>query len=285
MRVNDMLSAPNYRYHGAMRVGAMLLAVVLWAGYAESAQAWGQDGHRIVGALAEARLDPKARAAVAELLKGEPDPTLAGVSIWADYVRENVPEYRWTTPMHWVNFERGACQYKAKRSCRDGLCVVAAIQRYSKEMVDTTLPIERRRDALKFVVHFVGDVHQPLHAGFASDRGGNDFQISIERMGWNLHSVWDSLLIESLKLDWQSYRDRVDAQAVSEQSKSLLPHARASEWAEESCKIIQASDFYPPKHMITGKYLDAKRPLADQRLKLAGERLAQLLNRLLGDAG
>jgi hypothetical protein len=249
------------------------------------ADAWGRSGHRIVGELAEARLDPKAKAAVAELLAGEPEPTLAGVSVWADQVREEAPEYRWTVPLHWVNFEAGTCSYQAPVNCRDDLCVVAAIERYSKQLGDTWLPLAARRDALKFVVHFVGDVHQPLHAGFAADRGGNDFQISIMREGWNLHSVWDSLIVDSLKLEWQDYAARVDQLPWSAQSKVNVANPQPPVWAEESCEIVQNGDFYPPKHKITGKYLDAKRPQADERLKLAGERLAALLNRVLGDAG
>lgn len=267
-----------------MRSAVLLLVFALWASVgAREACAWGKSGHRIVGELAEARLDAKAKAAVAELLAGEAEPTLAGVSTWADYVREEVPEYLWTVPLHWVNFESGTCSYKARRNCRDGLCVVAGIERFRNELADTSLPLQRRRDALKFVVHFVGDVHQPLHAGFAVDRGGNDFQISIQREGWNLHSVWDTLIIDSLKLDWQAYRARVDAIPMSPQSFALLQRTRASAWAEESCQIIQRSDFYPPRHKITGKYLEAKRPEADQRLKLAGVRLAVLLNQVLGE--
>ncbi len=259
----------------------MLLGLLL-AGMAGQAHAWGRDGHRIVGELAQAELNARASAAVAELLQGEPDPTLAGVSIWADEVRDSAPEYRWTVPLHWVNFTPGDCSYNSDRLCHEGLCVVAAIERYSQELIDPDLPHERRRDALKFIVHFVGDVHQPLHAGFAADRGGNDFQISIQREGWNLHSVWDSLLIESLKLDWHSYHDRVAAQPFWPDSQARLSAAQAGAWAEESCGIVQRDDFYPPRHKISSRYLDAKRPLADQRLKLAGARLAALLNRLLG---
>jgi hypothetical protein len=261
----------------------VVLLGLLLAITGSQAQAWGRDGHRIVGELAQAELNPEAAAAVAELLRGEPDPTLAGVSIWADEVRESVPEFRWTVPLHWVNFTPGDCEYDGDRLCPEGLCVVAAIHRFSQELIDPDLPRERRRDALKFIVHFVGDVHQPLHAGFAADKGGNDFQISIQREGWNLHSVWDSLLVESLKLNWRSYRERVAAEPLWSDSQSQLPASSPETWAEESCDIVQKDDFYPPKHKISSRYLDAKRPLADQRLKLAGARLGALLNRLLGE--
>ena len=267
-----------------MRSAVLFFAIALIACIApREAHAWGKSGHRIVGAIAQARLDPKARAAVAELLAGEPEPTLAGVSIWADYVREEVPEYRWTMPLHWVNFTAGNCNYRAQDNCHDDRCVVAAIERYSQQLNDDWLPLAVRRDALKFVVHFVGDVHQPLHAGYAADRGGNDFQINIQREGWNLHSVWDTLIIDSAKLEWPAYRARLDGIALTTESQRQAGDGKAPVWAEESCRIMQGADFYPPKHKISGRYLEAKRPQADQRLKLAGERLAALLNRLLGE--
>ena len=266
-----------------MRFAALLCLTAAALAGPRDADAWGRNGHRIVGELAEARLDPRAKAAVAELLAGEPEPTLAGVSVWADQVREEAPEFRWTVPLHWVNFESGTCSYQAPVNCRDDLCVVAAIERFSQQLGDPWLPLATRRDALKFVVHFVGAVHQPLHAGFAFDRGGNDFQISIMREGWNLHSVWDSLIVESLKLDWPAYRARLDTIPLTPASQSLVAVDRPRAWAEESCQIVQSGDFYPPRHKITGKYLEAKRPQADQRLKLAGERLAALLNRVLGE--
>lgn len=267
-----------------MRSAVLFFATALIACTApREAHAWGKSGHRIVGAIAQDRLDAKASAAVAELLAGEPDPTLAGVSIWADQVREEVPEYRWTMPLHWVNFEPGHCNYQAKSNCHDDLCVVAAIERYGKQLQDDWLPLAVRRDALKFVVHFVGDVHQPLHAGFAADRGGNDFQINIQREGWNLHSVWDTLIIDSAKLEWPAYRARLDGIELTAESRRQAGEGKAPVWAEESCRIMQGADFYPPRHKITGRYLEANRPQVDQRLKLAGARLAALLNRLLGE--
>lgn len=277
----DMLAAPGCPDHSSMRLVRLLMLLLVCAG-GSSAWAWGKAGHRIVGQLAEARLQPAAREQVAMLLAGEAEPTLAGIAAWADHVRDSDPAWAWSAPLHWVNFERGQCAYKARSQCRDGLCAVAAVSRYRNELADRSLPLERRREALKFVVHFVGDLHQPLHAGFAFDRGGNDFQISVQREGWNLHSVWDTLIIQSSKLEWPAYAERVEALPLSPQASERLAYTRPATWAEESCRIMQASDFYPPKHMITGRYLEAHRPQVDERLKLAGERLARVLNEVLG---
>lgn len=302
-----------------MRSAVVLILLVLLATTGvRQAHAWGKSGHSIIGDIAEARLDPKARAAVSELLTGETDPTLAGVSIWADVMRERVPEYLWTFPLHFVSFKPGTCNYQAASQCRDDLCVVGAIERYSRQLTDTWLPRETRRDALKFIVHFVGDVHQPLHAGYAADRGGNDYVVIIDgvNLAWpaywllpkvdfdapsfvdrdgsrfrvrypyegrNLHSVWDTLIIDSLKLEWPAYRARLDAVPLNPQSQSLAALDRAADWAEESCRITQGGDIYPPTHRVDVRYLETERPRVNERLKLAGERLAMLLNRLLGE--
>lgn len=244
--------------------------------------AWGAVGHRVVGALAEARLTPEARAAVAELLVEEPDPTLPGIANWADQVRANRPDYGWSVPLHFVNFKPGHCRFAQDAACAGGVCVVGAIERFRREMADASLPRERRATALKFVVHFVGDIHQPLHAGYAADRGGNLIQISYRDEGWNLHSVWDSLLIQSLNLDWSAYAKRLQATPSERSLTKALSVTEPERWAEESCRITRRRGFYPLGHKIHDRYLENKRPLADHRLRLAGARLAQVLNQAFG---
>jgi|CXWL01.1.fsa_nt_gi hypothetical protein len=241
-------------------------------------QAWGTIGHSVVGALAEARLTPEARAAVADLLADEPDPTLPGIANWADQVRASRPDYAWSVPLHFVNFKPGHCRFGEDAECADGVCVVGAIERYRHEMADASLPRERRAMALKFVVHFVGDIHQPLHAGDAADRGGNLLQISYRGEGWNLHRVWDALLIQSLDLDWPAYAQRLQATPAERSLSRALSVTEPERWAEESCRITRRRGFYPQRHRIQDNYLESKRPLADQRLRLAGARLAQVLN-------
>ena len=260
-----------------------LLVIALSACIPGAADAWGVLGHRVIGELAEAQLSPAASAQVRALLAGEAEPTLAGVSTWADQVRDQGDAYRWSVRLHWVNFERGACQYDPDLLCRDGRCVVGAIEKYAAELADHSLPLAQRREALKWVVHFVGDVHQPLHAGFGFDRGGNEFQINFQRTGWNLHSVWDSLILESTKLDWQGYRQRIAGTSFSDDAATRARELSPRRWAEESCEIVHREDFYPPRHKITRAYLDAHRPLADEQLKLAAARLAGVLNEALGE--
>jgi nuclease S1 len=253
---------------------------------------WGELGHRLVGELAQRQLTPKATAQVHELLQNEPVPTLAGVAMWADELRTADPErFKATTRWHYVNMREGTCRYLAARDCPDGACVVAAIEAQSQLLRDAAQPFEVRRDALKFVVHFVGDVHQPLHSSNRPDKGANDFQISLRTdippeayardryqngiMGTNLHSVWDYYVLASAKLPLNDYADRLAA--------SSQPHASQSSpeaWARESCNLIDRRSLYPESHELDAKYLEAMRPLAERRVQQAAKRLARLLNQL-----
>ena len=243
------------------------------------AAAFGPLGHRIVGILAERELTPAARSQVQLLLAGELEPSLAGVSNWADQLRDTDPDRgRQTARWHYVNFPRGDCAYAPARDCPDGNCVVAAINRSLLVLADGKRSNAERAEALKFLVHFVGDAHQPLHAGYRDDRGGNDFQISYRGQGWNLHSVWDSLLVDDRHVDADVYAELLAKQPALPFDATRRSDQPAVEWAQESCRIVQQSDIYPAAHTLPETYVTAHRALAEQRLRLAGMRLADMLN-------
>ena len=129
-------------------------------------------------------------------------------------------------------------------------------------LVDTADPArsdDERRQALKFVVHLVGDVHQPLHAGRADDRGGNDYQINWRGKGSNLHSLWDSGLINAQGLDEEQWLARLHA--LPAPAVSPVPAGAARLWAEQSCKLANAPGFYPGGHVIGPDYAAAGLPL------------------------
>ncbi|GHC00101.1 S1/P1 nuclease [Thermomonas carbonis] len=281
-----------------------LIAALLCLGAISTAAAWGRLGHGLVGELAQRHLDAKARAEVAALLAGEPDPTLAGVASWADDLRDNDPQrFKATSRWHYINAEGGGCGFELARDCPDDNCVVGAIEAQRAILADRSQPIEARRDALKFIVHFIGDAHQPMHAGSRTDSGGNGFQISLRTpiepeayarskyvdgvMGTNLHSVWDYYILAGRGLGLQAYSDKLDAlpwpPTPAPSTHDFMPLA----WTGESCRLIDARGIYPPddRHAMDSAYLDAMRPLAEQRVRQAAWRLAQLLNQTLGDAG
>ncbi|WP_242111599.1 S1/P1 nuclease [Luteimonas aquatica] len=263
------------------------------------ALAWGGLGHRMVGEIAQRHLTPAARAQVDALLAGEPDPSLGGIASWADAMRNDDPErFKRTSSWHYIK-TTAECGYAPERDCPDGNCVVAQIQRQATLLGDRSQPLAARRDALKFLVHFVGDVHQPFHASNRDDKGGNGFQISLTTdippeayarknyvdgvMGTNLHSVWDYYILASRKLDADAYSALLDDGLPWPTPAKAIAPADAPAWAGESCRLIDARQLYPAQHKLDIGYLQAQRPLAEQRVRQAAYRLAALLNETLTD--
>ncbi|MFT3897951.1 MAG: S1/P1 nuclease [Thermomonas sp.] len=283
------------------RLKACAIALVLCLSFvASDAGAWAALGHRMVGAIAERHLTPETEARVRELLAGEPDPTLAGVAYWADAMRNEDPaRFKQTSRWHYINAQGGGCDFDPIRDCPDGGCVVAQIERQRAILADATQPREARRDALKFLVHLIGDAHQPLHAGDRTDAGGNGYQISLTTalepeayakdkyvdgvMGTNLHSVWDYYILGARGLTLPQYTQRLDALPWPPSNEAPLFAPMA--WAKESCRLIEARHIYPDGHKLDDAYLDAFRPLAEQRIRQAAWRLAGILNDTLGHQG
>lgn len=263
------------RWHqGLLANAAVILVTVLALMSPRSVGAWGGDGHRIVAELAERQLSAPARVEVDRLLALEPGATLATVSTWADENRSHS-----TSAWHYVNLPRGgtdSCTYDAERSCIDGHCVVDAIERQAA-VLSSNAPDAARLKALKYVVHFVADVHQPLHGGFADDRGGNQFQVLAFGKGTNLHALWDSGLIGQ----WPGGSALLlnEAGTVKDAADGGKAPGR---WAEESCRIVATEGFYPGSHKIDAGYTVLWAPVLKERLAAAGVRLAKVLNEALG---
>jgi nuclease S1 len=245
------------------------------------ARAWGERGHRLVGTLAERQLSPAALEQVRELLRDEPEPSLGGVSVWADAMREQ-PDYAWTAPLHYVHLRDDACRYDGGRDCAAGDCVVGAIERYTRQLADRRRPTAQRREALKFLVHFVADVHQPLHSGYRPDKGGNEFQISLRRpgrppQGTSLHGIWDYFLLAETGESLEAHAARLQAAGPVDAGATFVP-IEAARWAETSCRLTDSEAFYPRRPgRLTADYLARFRPLAEQRVREAAAELALLL--------
>jgi nuclease S1 len=242
------------------------------------AQAFGEPGHRIVGELAEHQLRPAARAEVNRLLAGEPEPSLAGVANWADEVRAANHGGGRTKRWHFVNFKGGDCSYVPARDCPDGNCVIAAINGNFLALADRKRSDDERREALKFLVHLVGDVHQPLHATPLDDHGGGDFQVGYHGKGRNLHGVWDTLILQARGLPPPAYAALLEQQPPLPADPTRRSDRPAVDWAVESCLIVRDGNIYPTKHLVDDNYVSAHRALLEQRLRRAGSRLADMLN-------
>ena len=248
------------------------------------ASAWGSQGHRLVAALAWDQLTPHTKAQIEPLLRGEPEPTLSGIASWADELRASDPDLgRRSAAWHYVNIGGGdRCVFVASLDCPEGNCVVAAIPNQATLLADRTQPAAVRTRALKFVVHFIGDIHQPLHAGHAMDKGGNTVQVNLDGKGSNLHRLWDSGLLNTAKLDDEGYLQRLRVTpghtASMPLSGSLMD--RSEGWAEQSCAIVVAPGFYPANAKVGDGYVEQWLPVAEQQLRDGGARLASVLNEL-----
>jgi hypothetical protein len=257
--------------------GPILLSIPL------TAFGWGATGHEVIGHVAEHYLSPESREEVARLL-GE-GVTLADVSTWADQVR---PARRETAPWHYVNIPPGADGYVADRDCPDGQCVVAQTTRWGRVLGDRSASQEEQEEALKFLVHFVGDLHQPLHCGHAADRGGNDIRLTFLGRQTNLHEVWDTLLIERQQIPAQQYAAELVAD-IDESDLTAWRMGPPDRWATESWKLagLYAYRSVRGRPLVSGdrigrEYASANQWILDQQLARAGVRLAWTIDQALG---
>ncbi len=273
----------------ARRLRIALIAALL-AAPLQAAFGWGGEGHSIVAEIAQRRLDPTARAAVADLLGG----SLASVASWADDVRDARPEtYRW----HFVDIPLSRSSYDAAKDCaldpRQGDCVVAELARL-KTQLRCAPTAQERTDALRFAVHFVGDIHQPLHT--VDDlTGGNRLTVSGTIHGaacgkngcsvgdyGNLHALWDTGLIRMSFYDWGAYVDRLEGGALRSATVLALAAQRDPvDWAQQTHAVAQQvwNDRLVPANGVLGDdYYKAVQPLLDQQLAVAGLRLAGFLD-------
>jgi hypothetical protein len=273
--------ADDIRYTRQFQCGNTLsLLLAVWLSLVlvllpTAVQAWGEQGHQVVANLAQAQLSVKAKRAVERLLALEPGQTLASISTWADEHRSPA-----TAAWHYVNFPKNSCSYSAERDCPDGQCVVAAIDR-QHDILASNATDEVRLRALKYLVHLVADVHQPLHAGYGEDRGGNSYQLQAFMRGTNLHAFWDSGLIRALDQDTEVMTARLGSSNASPARRQEIERVgwtfNAAQAAEESCRIVGQPGFYPGR-LVDQAYIQRFTPIMEQRLQLAGARLAVLIN-------
>jgi len=256
------------------------------------AAAWGAVGHHIVARLAWALMNPAAQDRAAALLNGRQDVFVAAAT-WADEVRQARPEtYNW----HFVDIPVGEPRYDAKRDCpatERGDCVIAELARARQELADAGRPAELRAESLKFIVHFVGDLHQPLHSIDNRDRGGNDVRVNALRgedgRATNLHAVWDTGLIN---LSAETEAARADRLLAALKANPVTADLDVVKWVEEGHEVGVRFVYTYPSFSATGPgtdpitldepYRAAAITAIDRQLQLAGARLAALINFHLG---
>ena len=254
----------------------ILLPLILM--FPVSAQAWGPGGHEIIARIAADNLTPAAHLRLSQILGGDAPALMVLNSSWADEIRGNRPE---TASWHFVNIEVGSKGYEQKRDCPKDNCVVRQIERGVGLLSDPRAPFAARRDALLFLIHFVGDLHQPLHATDRHDKGGNGVTVYQGRKRSNLHRVWDEDLVEALGPD--AMADAADIEAeLSVVEKTGIQSGNPAAWADEifqlgSREIYGRLPGAGPVR-LPRDYSVRERAVVRRQLARAGLRLAMLLN-------
>ena len=289
------------------------VALILLVVKVPDSAAWGPQGHRVIGFIADGHLKPEVKELIAEKFNIN---SLADVATWADRTRKKRKE---ESSWHYTNIEEGQWTYNAERDCPDRACVTEKIHEFSGILVDRSTSLRERKDALKFLVHFVGDVHQPLHLGNLKDRGGGTLRFLYKGKVASLHYLWDGGLI-----DWGGEPPQVgvaaDSNAAVTQTRppkawslfpagvarsrrvggaSLLKYAArlngrvsevevstwslstVSDWANESRSLALKEAYNVDKDDLSKAYIKRGQEIINLRLTQAGVRLAHLLNTIL----
>ena len=239
---------------------------------------WGGDGHRIVAEIALERLSPAVANETRRLLGGQ---NITDVASWADEVRRQLPA---TAPWHYIDIPVTDSSYVPARDCKAGACIIVAVQTQLAILANRSRPDSARATALKWVVHLIGDLHQPLHVGERGDKGGNDVKVTYQGRLTNLHALWDSGLLRSYGLDDAGIVRTLDDQITHRNDIARLSGGTVVSWAMESHDIARDVVYrnLPNSLEITPAYADAARPVIFERLLRGGVRLAAVLERALG---
>ncbi len=233
--------------------------------------AWGPIGHSVIGEIAQSKLLPETKRIIRQQLQ---TPSLANVANWADEVKKR----RKQKPWHYTNIPEGILDYDRRRDCPDGDCVTEIIPKMAKTLARFREPLKSRREALKYLVHFVGDIHQPLHLGYASDRGGNRISLRYRGRNTNLHALWDQGLIERNGKSLVQYARQLNCQRFASVNLENL-REEVIRWGLESRKIVLNSVYkFKEGPRLSRNYITRSRIILNRRMCKAGARLAGILN-------
>ncbi|HEX2059297.1 MAG TPA: S1/P1 nuclease [Thermoanaerobaculia bacterium] len=269
----------------------MVLALVCPA---LSAFAWGNPGHEIIARVAQARLSANVRSEVLELLRNRDcrpiRRSMAEVSTLPDRFR-NQEGGQIGRSWHFVNIDIAHTDYAQERDCPLGDCVIRRVDRAAEMLRNDEDQFSdcERKDALIYIIHFVGDLHQPFHCGFGRfqngdrDRGGNSVQVTIGGERTNLHSAWDGLLLDDRTQDeWIAH---LQDEVIPALDQDLANETSVAAWADESHDVARTEHPRPPRRNVVSEldanYVEKNRPVVEQRLALAAVRLAKLITRSL----
>lgn len=277
----------------------LLVSAVVFLGCTQQGSCWGPVGHRIVARLAQTQLTPEAFEYVRQLVPWHWHGNLSAMAVWGDdilYPDTNPTGYdnwQWSRPLHYINTEAWACKYSVEHDCSNDMCVDGAIRNYTKRL-KSVLDQVQHEEALYFLIHFIGDVHQPLHVGFSDDYGGNKVKGHFMNSSYEtkLHSLWDSGIINyRIRRDFFSnpnlYYEYIYQLMIRQ--KPLSNDDDIRQWINESIEIVCQHVYFDDnqqkmnqswEYNLQEKYFHESYRIIEQRLAQGGRRLAIWINSL-----
>jgi len=239
---------------------------------------WGPEGHRVVVILAEQYMRSETMARARELLGSE---SLEDASLWADEYAHSQPA---TGPWHYINIPLAASRIDRARECPNGACIVAKTEDFLAVLADAESSRASKAEALKFVMHFVGDLHQPLHCADNDDRGGTARQVIFDSRPDNLHWVWDTGLLQHLSRDAGSFARELERKLTDEEQEAWK-QGSVTDWALQSHRLAQTTVYgrlgRRNPAVISSAYERQADPVVEVQLERAGVRLAYVLDQNL----
>lgn len=251
----------------------ILLSLFINLGYAADMY-WGQTGHRATGEIATKHLSKKAKKEIEKILQGK---SLALVSTYGDEIKSD-NKYREFGPWHYVNLEPGEKIYDPLTANTEG-DLLMALRKCKAVLQDKNASREEKEFYLKMLVHFMGDLHQPFHAGKGEDKGGNDIQVRWFNEGSNIHRVWDSDMIDSYQMSYTEL-----AENTADLTSNRINEIRSGDfesWVYESKTLAEkayASTEIGEK--LGYRYMYDWFPIVREQLQKGGIRLAHVLNEI-----
>ena len=234
---------------------------------------WGQTGHRTIGKIAEQYLDKKTKKEIAKILDGQ---SLALVSTFGDDIKSD-KRYKDFSPWHYVNMPFGVKYDDSEKNSEGDL--VSGIAKCKAVILDKNASKDDKAFYLKLLVHFIGDLHQPMHVGRAEDKGGNAIQVQWFNNGTNLHSLWDSKMIDSFQMTYTEMAENADK--ISKEQIKYLQQGTIADWANETQTFaIKAYASTEVGEKLSYNYMYDNFGIVRSQLQKGGIRLAKVLNDL-----
>lgn len=251
-----------------------LITIMLLALTVQTAAAWGPKGHDVVAYIAECNVNKRVNAKVMEALGGH---TFTYYSSWADNIR-NFPEYRHTSTWHYANVDEGYTYATMPKNPKGD--VLTAVTLIVEQLKSGTITPEEENIYLRMLIHFVGDMHCPMHAGRLSDLGGNQVLVKWFGRDVKLHAVWDDLIVESVrKWSYSEWQREIDN--VSKKEREAMAAGTPLDWMNETVEICKkVYEDAPAGSELSWDYQNENFPLLEMQLRKAGYRLARLLNEI-----